>query len=118
MNINVFASYLKERLLGARRTSTRVGDPPKKLATRDKIEPLNSQRVGPDGKQSRVTRFEYFVMPFRTGNANVNMCYYIQKNRVITHIETINAQHPKNAKVIVQTTKKRPNPSKETRRVV
>ncbi len=48
-------------------------DLPKKLATKDKIEPLGFQRVGPKNEQPKVT---WPIVPFRT-NVNFNMCYCI-----------------------------------------
>jgi len=69
MSGNVFTWYLKEHLLETKQISIHVGDPPKKPITRDKIKPLGSQRV-------------------EWGNANLNMCYYIQKNKVIVLVKT------------------------------
>ncbi len=45
---------------------THVGDPPKKLATEDKIEPLGSQRVRLESGQHEVTWLGHFIMPFGT----------------------------------------------------
>jgi hypothetical protein len=59
MSINVLARYPKERLLEAKQTPIHVGDLPKKLATRDKIEPLGSQRM--------VTWLRHFILPLGTG---------------------------------------------------
>jgi len=47
------------------------------------------------------------------------MCYYIQKNKVIIVLKKlinarmINAQHPKNVRATIQTTKRRPIPLEE-----
>jgi hypothetical protein len=40
MNINLLTQYPKEHLIEVKQTPIHVGDSPKKLATRDKIEPL------------------------------------------------------------------------------
>jgi hypothetical protein len=47
--------------------SYHVSNPPKMLATKDKIEPLGSQKVRPKNKQLRVTRLMYFVVPYGMG---------------------------------------------------
>jgi hypothetical protein len=65
MNEHVFALYLKDHVIGARKPPTCVSDSPKKPITVDKIQPLRSQRVGPKSGQPRVIRLGYFVMPFR-----------------------------------------------------
>jgi hypothetical protein len=46
MSKDMFASYLKKRLLKARQTFTRVGDLPKKLATGDKIKTTKLSKGG------------------------------------------------------------------------
>jgi hypothetical protein len=50
-----------------KQTPTRVGDLTKKPTTRDKIELLNFQKVGPESGQLRVTWLEHLVLPFRMG---------------------------------------------------
>jgi len=40
---------------------------PKKLAIRDKIKPLGSQRVGLENKQPGVTCLGHFIVPFGMG---------------------------------------------------
>ncbi len=50
-----------------KQTPTCVGDPPKKPSTKDKIEPLSFQRVGPKNKQLGVTWFKDLVVPFQAG---------------------------------------------------
>jgi hypothetical protein len=65
MSKDVFAWYLKECLLGARKTPTCVSDLLRKLITGDKIQPLSSQRVGPESEQLGVIRLGYYVMPFK-----------------------------------------------------
>jgi len=54
MNGNVFTRYLKNCLLEAKQTPTRVGDLPKNPTTKDKIEPLSSQSVGLESEQLGV----------------------------------------------------------------
>lgn len=46
MNKSVLTQYLKERLLKDKQIPTHVNDQPKKSATRVKIEPIGSQKVG------------------------------------------------------------------------
>jgi hypothetical protein len=41
-----------------------VGDLPKKVTTRENIEPLNFQKVELESEQVKVTRFEYLVVSF------------------------------------------------------
>jgi hypothetical protein len=65
MSEHVFALYLKDHLIRARKTPTHVSDSPKKPITGDKTQPLSSQRVGHESGQPKVTWFKYFVMPFR-----------------------------------------------------
>jgi hypothetical protein len=50
-----------------RQTPIHVGGPPNMLATKDKIEPLSSQKVGHQNKQPRVKRLVYFIMPYGMG---------------------------------------------------
>jgi hypothetical protein len=56
-----------ERLLKMKQTFIHVGDPPKKPTTKDKTKSLNSQRVGPENGQPRVSRLKYLVMPSKMG---------------------------------------------------
>jgi hypothetical protein len=49
------------------KTPTHVGDSLKKPATRDKIQPLSFERVGPKNGQLRVIGLEYLVVPSRIG---------------------------------------------------
>jgi hypothetical protein len=63
---DVFTRYPKECLLEGKQTPTRVNDPPKKLATRGKIEPLGSQRVGYESGHFKVTWLRHLVVPFGT----------------------------------------------------
>jgi len=65
MNEHVFALYLKDHLIGARKTPTCVSDSPKKPITVDKTQPLSSQRVGPKSEQPGVITLRYFIVPFR-----------------------------------------------------
>jgi hypothetical protein len=58
---------LKECLLKAKKTLVYISDLPKKLATRDKIEPLGFQRVGPKNGQLGVTRLKYLIVPSGMG---------------------------------------------------
>jgi hypothetical protein len=58
--------YLKERLLEGKQTPICVNDPPKKLATRGKIEPLGSQKVGHESRHLRVTWLGHLIVPFGT----------------------------------------------------
>jgi hypothetical protein len=46
MNKDVLTPYLKERLLKDKQIPIHVNDQPKKPATRVKIEPVGSQKVG------------------------------------------------------------------------
>jgi hypothetical protein len=48
MNENVFVQYLKKCLLKVKQNFAHVNDPPKKPSTKDKTEPLDLQRVGPE----------------------------------------------------------------------
>jgi hypothetical protein len=79
MSINVLARYPKERLLEAKQTPICVGDLPKKLAIRDKIEPLSFQRVGLDSGQRRVTWLGHFILPLGIGKC--------QFQHVLLHLE-------------------------------
>jgi hypothetical protein len=79
MNENVFVWYLKEHLLETKQTPTHLGNSPKKLGIKDKIEQLNFQRVGAKNGQPRVIRSEYLVMLFRT-----KKCKY---QHVLLHLE-------------------------------
>ncbi len=56
-----------------------VGNLPKKFATGDKIEPLNSQRVGLESEQLGVTWFGHLVVPFRMGKC--------RSQHVLLHLE-------------------------------
>jgi len=67
MDENVFASYLKERLLKAKQTPIHVINLPKKPTTRERIEPLSSQRVGFENKQLGITWFWCLLVLFRMG---------------------------------------------------
>jgi hypothetical protein len=67
MNKNVFVQYPKDCLLKAKQNPIDVSNPPKKPTTRDKIEPLGSQRVGPKNKQLGVTWLIHLVMLSRMG---------------------------------------------------
>jgi hypothetical protein len=51
-------------MLKAKQIHAHVGDPPRKLLTKDKIEPLGFQKVGPKSGQLGVTGFECFVVQF------------------------------------------------------
>jgi hypothetical protein len=66
MSGDVLAWYLKECLLGARKTPTCVGNLPKKLVNGDKIQPLSFQKVGPKSGQPGVIGFGYFIVPYGT----------------------------------------------------
>jgi len=66
MSGNVLVQYPNKRLLKGKQTPTRVSDPPKKLATRDKTKPLSFQKVGHENRQPRVTWLGHLVMPTRT----------------------------------------------------
>jgi hypothetical protein len=66
MNGNVFMRYPKEHLLERKQTPTRVNNPPKKLSTRGKIEPLGFQRVGHENGCHGVTWLGHLVLPFGT----------------------------------------------------
>ncbi len=44
-----------------------VGDPLKKLVTKDKTKPLGSQKVRPKNGQLEVKWFKHFVVPFGMG---------------------------------------------------
>jgi hypothetical protein len=46
MNRDAFPQYLKDHLLKVRQILAHVGDFPKKLAIKDKTEPLSFQKVG------------------------------------------------------------------------
>jgi hypothetical protein len=59
--------YLKEHLLEVWQTPIHVSNPPKMRTTRDKTEPLGSQKVGPKNKQLKVTMLMYFVVPYGMG---------------------------------------------------
>jgi hypothetical protein len=63
MSENMFAWYLKERILEAKQTLTHVNDMSKKSITKDKIELLSAQRVRPKSKQLGVTWLVYLVTP-------------------------------------------------------
>jgi hypothetical protein len=67
MNEEVLVQYLKECLLEGKQTPTRVNNPPKKLSTRGKIEPLGFQRVGHQSEHLGLTWRGHLVMPFKTG---------------------------------------------------
>jgi hypothetical protein len=66
MSGNMFAQYLKERLLEGKQIPARANDPPKKPTTRDKIEPLGSQRVEHENRHPRITWLKHFVMSIST----------------------------------------------------
>jgi len=71
-----------------KQTHARVGNLPNKCATQDKIEPLGFQKVGPKSEQLRVTLLGHLIMPSRIGKCQFNMCYCIQKDKVIIVLET------------------------------
>jgi hypothetical protein len=54
-------------LLKAKQIPIRLGNPPKKLTTGDKIKPLSFQKVGLESKQPGVIGLGYFIMPFKMG---------------------------------------------------
>ncbi len=121
MNGNMFTWYLKERLLKAKQIIVHVGDSPKKPTTRDKTEPLGSQKEEHESEQHKVTGLGYFVMPLGTKNL-VSTCVIASKIirwssclKWIINVKMINAQHPKNAKAIVQITKGKPSLPKKAR---
>ncbi len=58
---------MKERLLKAKQNFVHVNNLPNKLATREKIKPLSSQKVGLESRQPGVIGLGYFIMPFRMG---------------------------------------------------
>jgi hypothetical protein len=60
-------------------TFAHVGDSIKKLKIRDKMKPLSFQKVGLKNRQPGVTRFEYFIMSFRTRKC--------QSRHVLLHLE-------------------------------
>ncbi len=45
-----------------------VSDLPKQLATKNKIEPLGSQKLGFESEQLKVIGLGYLIMPFGTKN--------------------------------------------------
>ncbi len=49
-----------------KQTLVRVGDLPKKLTPKDKIEPLSFQKAKPKNEKPRVTWPMYFITPFGT----------------------------------------------------
>jgi hypothetical protein len=67
MNIDAFPQYLKDHLLEARQILAHVGDFPRKLAIRDKTEPLSFQKVGLENEQPGVSKPRYFIVPFGIG---------------------------------------------------
>jgi hypothetical protein len=67
MSEDVFVWYLKKHLLKVRQILIHVGNPTKMPATKDKIEPLSSQKVGPKNKQPKVTRLMYFEVLYGMG---------------------------------------------------
>jgi len=58
----VLTQYLKEHLLKGKQKISRVNDLPNKLATRDKTEPIGSQKVGHENGHLRVTWLGHLVM--------------------------------------------------------
>jgi hypothetical protein len=66
MSKDVFTQYLKECLLEVKQTLAHISNLPKKPTTRDKIEPLGSQRVGLESEQHGVTWFKPLVVLFGT----------------------------------------------------
>jgi hypothetical protein len=62
MNEDMFACYSEMCLLEAKQIPIHVDDLPNKPITRDKIEPLGSQRVGPKNRQLGVTWLKHFIM--------------------------------------------------------
>jgi hypothetical protein len=67
MSEDVLIRYLQDYLLKMRQIPIYVGDPLEMHATRDKIETLGSQKVGPKNKQLGVIRFVYFIVPYGMG---------------------------------------------------
>ncbi len=53
-------------MLKAKETFACVGNLPKKLITKERIEPLGSQRVGTKNKQPKVTWPMYLITLFGT----------------------------------------------------
>ncbi len=64
MSRDVFTWYVKECQLEMKQCPILVGDLPKKVTTRENIEPLNFQKVELESEQVKVTRFEYLVVSF------------------------------------------------------
>jgi hypothetical protein len=63
MNIDVLTQYLKESLLKNKQIPTHVNDPPKKPATRVKIEPVGSQKVRHESERPRITWLKHLIVP-------------------------------------------------------
>jgi hypothetical protein len=56
-----------------------VGDLPKKRATRENIEPLHFQKVGPKSGQLKVIGLKYFIKPSRNTEMLVPTCVTTSK---------------------------------------
>jgi hypothetical protein len=67
MNEEVLVQYSRECLLEWKQTPICISNPPKKLTTKGKIEPLGFQRVGHESEHLGVTWLGHLVMPFRMG---------------------------------------------------
>jgi hypothetical protein len=67
MNKDVLAQYLKECVLEVKQIFAHVGNPPNKLITKDKIEPLSFQKVRHENGQLGVTWLKHLVVPFGMG---------------------------------------------------
>ncbi len=69
-------------------TFTHVSNPSKKPLNEDTYVSQYFQKEGPKNEELKVVKFDYPVILTRRGNANLDMCHYIEKNRVIILLET------------------------------